>query len=213
MNNRGRCSPSPTAFCGCRGMCIATRWCASCRSSRCAARRSGSVFTPRLIAVLTSMGVTVLMTAELEDRYTDLRFSAYGNAFLTDSILMLRYVELAGRFRRVVSVVKVRASQHSKEIRFFDIETDSILIGEALRACSTITCTVDSLDLGALRRCESLVWLATRRAPRLASHPNPAANCTSYFVTGPKRLPRRSFRPSPAVRARRSGLSQRPRGP
>ena len=72
------------------------------------------------------------MTAELEDRYTDLRFSAYGNAFLTDSILMLRYVELAGRFRRVVSVVKVRASQHSKEIRFFDIEDDSILIGEAL---------------------------------------------------------------------------------
>ena len=30
----------------------------------------------RLIAVLTDMGVTVLMTAELEDRYTDLRFSA-----------------------------------------------------------------------------------------------------------------------------------------
>ncbi len=86
----------------------------------------------RLVAVLTSMGVTVLMTAELEDRYTDLRFSSYGNAFLTDSILLLRYAELAGRFRRVVSVVKVRASQHSKEIRFFDIEKDSIVIGEAL---------------------------------------------------------------------------------
>ena len=86
----------------------------------------------RLVAALTSMGVTVLMTAELEDRYTDLRFSSYGNALLTDSILMLRYVELAGCFRRVVSVVKLRGSPHSKEIRFFDIENDSIVIGEAL---------------------------------------------------------------------------------
>ena len=86
----------------------------------------------RLVSVLTNMGVTVLMTAELEDRYTDLRFSSYGNAFLTDSILLLRYVEIAGQFRRVLSVVKVRASQHSKEIRFFDIEHDGIKIGEAV---------------------------------------------------------------------------------
>jgi len=86
----------------------------------------------RLTAVLTSMGVTVLLTAELEDRYTDLRFSGYGNAFLTDSIVMLRYVEIGGQFKRVLSVVKIRASAHSKEIRFFDIEQDSVVIGEAL---------------------------------------------------------------------------------
>jgi circadian clock protein KaiC len=86
----------------------------------------------RLTAVLTSLGVTVLMNAELEDRYTDLRFSGYGNAFLTDAILMLRYVEIGGQFRRVVSVVKVRASAHSKDIRFFDIAHDSLRIGPAL---------------------------------------------------------------------------------
>ena len=86
----------------------------------------------RLTAVLTNMGVTVLMTAELEDRYTDLRFSSYSNAFLTDAILLLRYVELAGQFKRVISVVKVRASNHSKDIRFFDITKDSINIGSAL---------------------------------------------------------------------------------
>ena len=39
---------------------------------------------------------------------------------------------MAGCVRRVVSVVKVRASQHSKEIRFFDIDHDSIRIGKAL---------------------------------------------------------------------------------
>jgi len=86
----------------------------------------------RLIAVLTSMGVTVLMTAELEDRYTDLRFSSYGNAFLTDSIVALRYVEIFGQFKRVISVVKVRSSPHSKDIRFFDIDEGGIKISGTL---------------------------------------------------------------------------------
>ncbi|NRR29284.1 AAA family ATPase [Oxalobacteraceae bacterium] len=86
----------------------------------------------RMVAVLTSMGVTVLMTAELEDRYTMLSFSSYGNAFLADAIIMQRYVELGGQFRRVLSVVKVRGSDHSKDIRFFDINNQGIVIGEPL---------------------------------------------------------------------------------
>lgn len=86
----------------------------------------------RMISVLTSMGVTILMTAELEDRYTDLRFSSYGNAFLADAIILQRYAELGGQFKRVMSVVKVRGSAHSKDIRLFDIVGDAILIGEPL---------------------------------------------------------------------------------
>ncbi|MHA4871119.1 ATPase domain-containing protein [Duganella sp. PWIR1] len=86
----------------------------------------------RLVAVLTGMGVTVLMTAELEDRYTSLSFSSYGNAFLADAIVMHRYVELRGQLQRVISVVKVRGSDHSKEIRFFEIGDDHISIGAPL---------------------------------------------------------------------------------
>jgi len=86
----------------------------------------------RMVAVLTAMGVTVLMTAELEDRYETLRFSSYGNAFLADAIVMQRYVELDGQFKRVIAVVKVRASDHSKDIRFFDIGADGIAIGAPL---------------------------------------------------------------------------------
>lgn len=86
----------------------------------------------RLVSVLTGMGVTVLMTSELEDQYNSLRFSSYGNAFLADAILLQRYVELDGQFKRVISVIKIRASAHSKDIRFFDVERDNIVIGEAL---------------------------------------------------------------------------------
>ena len=90
----------------------------------------GSLY--RMIAELTSMGITILMTSELEDRYTDLRFSPFGSAFLADAIIVQRYIEIAGRFKRVLSVVKVRGSEHSKDIRLFDITDDGIKIGEVL---------------------------------------------------------------------------------
>jgi len=92
----------------------------------------GSLY--RMIAELTGMGVTILMTSELEDRYTDLRFSPFGSAFLADSIIVQRYIEIAGKFKRVLSIVKVRGSRHSKDIRLFDITDEGILIGETLSA-------------------------------------------------------------------------------
>ncbi len=90
----------------------------------------GSLY--RMIAELTGMGVTILMTSELEDRYTDLRFSPFGSAFLADAIIVQRYVEITGQFKRVLSVIKVRGSEHSKDIRLFDITDKGIIIGEAL---------------------------------------------------------------------------------
>ncbi|HEY8036618.1 MAG TPA: ATPase domain-containing protein [Methylobacter sp.] len=90
----------------------------------------GSLY--RMVAELTGMGMTVLMTSELEDCYTDLRFSPFGSAFLADAIILQRYIETKGQFKRVLSVVKVRSSQHSKDIRLFDITDQGIIIGETL---------------------------------------------------------------------------------
>ncbi|MHB1098488.1 MAG: ATPase domain-containing protein [Burkholderiales bacterium] len=84
----------------------------------------GSLY--RMIAELTDMGVTILMTSELEDRYTDLRFSPFGSAFLADAIIVQRYVEIGGQFKRACSVVKVRGSEHSKDIRLYDITDEGI---------------------------------------------------------------------------------------
>ncbi|MBA2672767.1 ATPase domain-containing protein [Ramlibacter sp.] len=84
----------------------------------------------RMVAVLTGLGASVVMVSELEDRYTDLRFSPYGAAFLTDAIIVQRYVELQGDLRRVMAVVKVRNSAHSRSLRLFDITDAGISIGE-----------------------------------------------------------------------------------
>jgi circadian clock protein KaiC len=86
----------------------------------------------RMVTVLTGMGITMMMTAELEDSYTDLRFSPHGTAFLTDAIIMQRYVELKGQLQRVMAVVKVRGSGHSKDLRAFDITGEGIVMGRTL---------------------------------------------------------------------------------
>jgi circadian clock protein KaiC len=86
----------------------------------------------RLVVALARTGVTVLMTSELEDRYTDLRFSPYGTAFLTDAIIVQRYIELDSCLRRVLAVVKVRASRHSNQLREFHIDQDGIHVGRPL---------------------------------------------------------------------------------
>lgn len=86
----------------------------------------------RMMAALAKTGATVLMTSELEDRYTDLRFSPYGTAFLVDAIIVQRYIEVDSRLQRMMAVVKVRASRHSNELRLFDIDADGIKLGGML---------------------------------------------------------------------------------
>lgn len=86
----------------------------------------------QLVSALAAEGVTVLLTSELEDRYCDLRFSPYGTAFLTDAIIVQRYIEVGSRLRRVMAVVKVRGSAHSDELREYTIDDSGIRIGNTL---------------------------------------------------------------------------------
>jgi circadian clock protein KaiC len=86
----------------------------------------------RMVSALASTGVSVLMTSELEDRYSDLRFSPYGTAFMTDAIIVQRYVEINSRLQRMLAVVKLRASAHSNALRLFSIDDHGIQMGQGL---------------------------------------------------------------------------------
>jgi circadian clock protein KaiC len=88
----------------------------------------------RMLGALTGLGVTVMATVELEDSYSHLRFSPQGIAFLTDAIIMQRYVEIDAQLKRALAVVKVRSSDHSKELREFEISSDGgVVIGRAFK--------------------------------------------------------------------------------
>lgn len=78
-----------------------------------------SVF--RMLTSLAKRGVTALVTLGMEDRYTELRFSEDDISFLTDAVIAFRYAEIEGRLCKVMSVVKVRGSAHSTDLRQYRI--------------------------------------------------------------------------------------------
>jgi circadian clock protein KaiC len=86
----------------------------------------------RMVGALTGSGVTVLMTAEVGNSFTDLNFSPNLVSFLSDNIILQRYVELDGQLRKVITVVKMRGSDHSKELRAYNVGANGIVVGEAL---------------------------------------------------------------------------------
>lgn len=57
---------------------------------------------------------------------------------ITDSIILLRYVEIYGEMRRGITVLKMRGSMHEKKIREFIIDNQGMHIGNAFREVTGI---------------------------------------------------------------------------
>ncbi len=87
----------------------------------------------RMVGALTGAGVTVFMTTEVAQTFTDLRFSTDLISFLTDDIIVQRYVEIEGEVRKVMTVIKMRGSEHSKALRLYDVTKTGLVLGAALR--------------------------------------------------------------------------------
>ena len=52
---------------------------------------------------------------------------------ITDSIILLRYVEMYGEMRRGITVLKMRGSNHDKEIREYTIDSSGMHVGKPFR--------------------------------------------------------------------------------
>jgi len=86
----------------------------------------------RLIGALTATDIIVLMTMEVEQSSTDLRLSPYAISFLADNIILFRYVEIAGQFRKSLRVIKMRNSDHSKDLWLYEITSQGLIVRESL---------------------------------------------------------------------------------
>lgn len=87
----------------------------------------------RMVLSLTGIGVTVLNSVEITESFHELRFSPHDVSFLTDNILLQRYVEINGQLQKVLAVVKTRRGDHSKDLRLYDVTSKGLVIGETLR--------------------------------------------------------------------------------
>jgi circadian clock protein KaiC len=86
----------------------------------------------RLIGALTGEGITILMTVENNDNYTELRFSPHAVSFMTNDIVLQRYVEIDSQLKRVMTVIKTRSRKHSEDIRRYEITSNGIVVGDRL---------------------------------------------------------------------------------
>lgn len=87
----------------------------------------------RLVGTLTAVGVTVFMTAEVVEGFSDVRFTTEKVSFITDEIIIQRYVEIEGELKRVIAVIKMRGSKHSHELRMYEVTPKGVVVGEALK--------------------------------------------------------------------------------
>jgi len=99
----------------------------------------------RLVGALTATGVTVLMTDEVVDPNPGGRFTHERVSFITDDILVQRYVEIDGCLQKVLSVVKMRGSDHATDFRAYALTSDGAVMGASLSNYRGITTGVPEL--------------------------------------------------------------------
>jgi circadian clock protein KaiC len=107
----------------------------------------------RLVGALTAVGVTVLMTTEVTataDATGTLTFTGGRVSFITDDIVVQRYVELEGQLRTVIGVVKMRGSAHSRDFHEYETTSKGVVVGDSLRQYDHILTGYPTRRLAAL---------------------------------------------------------------
>jgi circadian clock protein KaiC len=86
----------------------------------------------RMVGGLTGGGVSVVLTIEVMESFEEIRFSPHAISFLSQNIIFLRYVEIESRLRRMLTVVKMRGSAHSQDLREYEITGDGMRVLQRL---------------------------------------------------------------------------------
>jgi circadian clock protein KaiC len=60
-------------------------------------------------------------------------------------MIAMRYVELEGQLRKVLSVIKMRGSDHSRDLRAYQVTSHGLEMGETLHAYRGIITGVPEL--------------------------------------------------------------------
>ncbi len=103
-----------------------------------ASQRSFRQFMMGITAILKDRQITGLMTATTPSLLGGESITLSHISTLTDSIILLRYVEVYGEIKRGITVLKMRGSTHDKEIREIAITGEGMQIGSPFRSVEGI---------------------------------------------------------------------------
>jgi circadian clock protein KaiC len=86
-------------------------------------------FLSTLTSELKSRGITAILTSEAPELIGAGRITNRGTSFIVDTVIMLRFVEIGSEMKKALNVLKMRGSQHAKDIREYTISEKGISIG------------------------------------------------------------------------------------
>ena len=92
--------------------------------------RSFREFVISLTSTLKQQSITTLFTSTTPTLLGGGSVTEKHISTLTDSIILLRYVEIFGRMHRSINVLKMRGSPHDSALREFEIDDKGMHIGE-----------------------------------------------------------------------------------
>ncbi|TAK34503.1 MAG: protein kinase [Chloroflexota bacterium] len=99
----------------------------------------------RMVASLTAQGANVLLTVEVPELMGDVHISEHGISFIADDIILLRYVEIASALRKVLMVIKMRTSDHDKEMREYHITPNGVAVQQPFTDYSGVLSGIPTL--------------------------------------------------------------------
>jgi circadian clock protein KaiC len=90
-----------------------------------------------LLSFFAQKGVSTLLIIGQEGLFGQIR-SPVDVSYLSDTVVLLRYFEAAGRVRKAISVVKKRLGPHENSIRELSVGKGGLQVGEPLLQFSGI---------------------------------------------------------------------------
>ena len=87
----------------------------------------------RLVGALTATGVTIFMTTEIAGGHPETAFTTERVSFITDDIIVQRFVEIDGVLKTVLAIHKMRGSEHSHDFLTYEVGAQGAVIGGPLR--------------------------------------------------------------------------------
>lgn len=100
----------------------------------------------RLVGALTATGVTVFMTSEMIAGVPGAGLTTERVSFITDDIIIQRFIEIDGELRPVLAVLKMRGSEHCSEFRQYEITATGAVVGGPMRDYRGIITGVPELE-------------------------------------------------------------------
>ena len=106
-----------------------------------------SAFSPDVFISFSKRLNGYLKTREVTPLFTSATTSLIGNtkdvdshiSTISDNIILLRYVEMQGDVQCVINIIKMRGSEHSKNLRIYNITDKGLVVGKSLEGYEGVT--------------------------------------------------------------------------